>query len=157
MKRIYIIILGVLLTAAFSCKKPEVAVLIPTISYLNYQHLYDINNHDTTGILQLYFTDGNGNLGMNQDDTGADFFSTLYIKKNGAWVDDSQYFDYRLPYLVGQGVDGTLKGEIDITFNNIIVTTFPGTRPDTIEFQCYIVDRSGNASNTIFTPQIIIQ
>jgi hypothetical protein len=156
MNRIYVILTGVLLMAAFSCKKPEIATLTPTISYLSYQHLYDINNFDTTGILKLYFTDGNGQLGMDQSDPGADYFSYIHYKKNGFWIRYDTAFNYRLPYLVGQGVDGTLKGEIDITYNNIILSTFPGTRPDTIEFECYIVDRYGNASNTILTPQIII-
>jgi len=140
-----------------SCKKPSVATLVPTISYLNYQHFYDINNHDTTGTLQLYFTDGNGSLGMNQSDTGADYYSHLYYKKNNAWIEYTIPFNYRLPYLVGMGTDGTLKGEIDITYNSVIVASFPFAPPDSIKFQCYIVDRFGNASNTIFTPPILIK
>ncbi len=157
MKKIDVIILAMLLMVGISCKKPKVATVVPTLSYLSYDHLYDINNKDTTGLLKIYFVDGDGDVGMNQDEAGVDFYSVLYHKANGVWKRDSLNYNYRLPYLVGQGGSGAMKGEILITFNKIIVTSFPMPYPDSVKFQCYIVDRAGNESNKVFTSPIEIR
>jgi len=151
MKKFNILMIGALLIAAISCKKPAAVTTVPTLSFLSYTHFYDINNKDTTGLLKMYFVDGDGDMGLNQDEPGADFYSTLWFKKNNVWKADTFYYNYRIPYLVGQGGTGTMKGEIDITFNKIIVTSIPF---DSVKFQCYIVDRAGNQSNKIFTDEI---
>ncbi len=151
MKKTTALIILVLIIGMVSCKKPTVTSTIPTLSFLGYKHFYDINYKDTTGYLKMYFTDGNGDIGMNQGESGVDFYSALWYKKNGVWTSDTLNYNFRLPYLVGLGGTGTMKGEVDIIYNKIIVTSIPH---DSIKFQCYISDRAGNNSLKVFTDEV---
>ena len=164
MKRIIQILLIIPLFI-FSCIKPEKYPDTPSIKYESFElkdTIDDLDNHIKIGTLTFSFIDGNGDIGLRDEDTIAPYdtlsiyYYNLYIKmfkkQNGAYipVDLLIPLNYRIPYYVATGQNKTLKGKIkiDITYNPIPY--------DTIKYQFYMYDRALNKSNTESTPDIIL-
>ncbi len=139
----------------------------PPEPYIEFRSFTKINNtlgYDDKGILSLYFTDGDGNIGLAQGDTfppydtGSmyyyNFFITYFEKQNDTFIEIELPFtnNSRIPVLNSSEQDQPIKGEIDIElFINNYYSDY-----DTIRFDAFIVDKDLNHSNTISTPEIII-
>ncbi len=150
MKKIILVILLGGLTWMAACKKSNDVSSIPSISFIDFTTLKDINRKDTTGLLRIYFKDGNGDIGLYQTQAGVDFYSIFVYKKLGIWTEDTTKFNYRIPYIADQATKDGLKGEIDITYNRAIIGSIPW---DSIKIKCFLNDRAGNVSNTLLTPE----
>ena len=151
-----------------SCKKPETYPVIPHIDFSNFTKTQNANGVDEKGILELSFTDGDGDIGLSPDDTTApfnkgsvyyyDFFITYFRKHKGVFIADSLPMtnNSRIPVITPNGSNKAIKGTIDVNLfiNNPIP---PVNKYDTICYDVYIVDRALNASNTIRTPEIIVK
>lgn len=115
--------------------------------------------------LVLKFTDGDGNMGLEDSDTAPPFCTTCeyhhnlfceyYEKQNGVWThipldpDLGQIpFWYRVPWLKPSGQNQSQQGEISIAMPFYYLT---GTGFDTARFEIYVVDRALNKSNTVVT------
>ena len=110
--------------------------------------------------LQLGFTDGDGDIGLEQPPEGElpdslkyNFFLTLYDYKNGNFekvenLEGNQNF--RVPYIEREGQNKTLKGDIfiDLEYKSIIY--------DTIFYSFYLVDRKFHKSNVDSSDVIIL-
>ena len=152
-----------------SCRKP---VRFPKELYLEFVSLTVIDNGtfvDEKAKLVLYFTDGDGNIGLDETfdrppfDTGSvyynNFFVNYYAKRNGEFVlfpEISDFFKARLPRFLSSDTPEPLEGEIEriLDVRNIQLTA-PAI--DTIKFECWIVDRDLNESNHVFTNEIIVR
>ena len=156
----------------FSCKKDKQFSNTPAIAYLGFDQLKSGAGKDSSGILRLSFTDGDGDLGLTSADTFPpfdkssqfyyNFFITYFEKQNGVWVKvvippftpegDTLTNNSRIPNLTPLGQNKSLEGEILMSlFTNNPFSTF-----DTIKYEVTIADRALNRSNQISTPPIIL-
>jgi hypothetical protein len=141
----------------------------PAEPYLSFISLEKIDNGtpiDDKATLKLYFTDGDGNVGLNSDensppfDTGSvynnNFFVKYYAKRQGEFVPFPEFaFNARLPRFTSSNNLEALEGEIkyDLFVRNPLVTA---PDKDTIMFECWLVDRDLNESNHVFTSEIVV-
>lgn len=136
----------------------------PYIEYLGfYPNPAATNAGDSLGAVKFSFTDGDGDLGLNQGDTlgvfgpGQPYFYNLFVnyfeKQNGEYVNvvPAIPFHVRFKRLSSDGGNGELAGEMEVG-----ITARPSTPYDTIRYEIYIVDRSLQHSDTIVTPDIIL-
>ena len=164
--RIAIIIpLIIVLTVFLSCTKEEDFSEIPHIEYMDFTKIRNSSNIDEKGILKIFFTDGDDDMGLADWDTLPpfdknskyyyNFFITYFEKQHGEFVEvvPSVTFNSRIPVLTSSSSNGALKGEIEIELfiNN------PFSVYDTIRFDAYIADRALHESNIISTPEIILK
>ena len=117
-----------------------------------------LGNPAKAGILEFYFEDGDGDLGLKQPVEGqtdtTNLFFTLYNKENGVFTeagdsDPNDPSDYRIPYMEREGQNKILQGLIEITFLYFFYEI-----TDTIMYDFYIKDRAGNESNIASTCEI---
>jgi len=154
----------------FSCKKEEDYPVIPAIEYKAF--LYDAAQQQ--GYFIFKFTDGDGDIGLQQYhtyppfDTASyyynNFFIHVYERINGVYQpfiifntttqqNDTIVFKYRIPYIEPVSANGSLKGELQTNLD--IGLMLPYLHTDTIQFEAYIFDRKLHKSNTIRTADII--
>jgi hypothetical protein len=165
----YLIVFVLMAVVLVACKKAETYPIIPEIKFESYLRLYNptLNAFDR-GVLKISFTDGDGDIGLRQDQTAFPYDYNFYISyfeiQNGDTVRvyptitdpgtgevDTLTFDQRIPYLTPLGTIKSIQGEIEDTLQ---AYNFNSTF-DTIMFKAYIVDRALHESNTITTPLII--
>ena len=122
---------------------------------------------DGTGAQLIFsFTDGDGNFGLNQEDTAGVFadcttrynvFCDYYEKQNGTWIKvsldpcldpDIIPFYYRAPVAVPEGQYKAQKGTVTLDINPIY---YLPSNFDTCKFKLHVIDRSLNQSNEIET------
>lgn len=147
-----------------SCIKRDEYPIVPAIEYKDFLKVGNGLGYDDKGILVLTYTDGDGDIGLRQGDTffpynpGSQYYYNFFItyleKQNGEYKEVALPFsnNARIPMLSSTGSDKPIKGEIqmELYINNY-------TSPyDTIRFRAYITDRALHHSDTITTPDIII-
>jgi hypothetical protein len=116
--------------------------------------------------LTVSFTDGDGDIGLDQGDTLApfnpgspwyhNFFVDYYKMENGTWV--QQVFTlplyYRIPVITPTGQNRSLQGDISVDIAQQVLPQLPG---DTVRFGVHIADRALHVSNTVFSDAVIVQ
>lgn len=150
---ITIILIGLIGCFIFfiSCRKIETYSTTPYIEYLKFYR------EDSS--VSFSFVDGDGDIGMKQEDTiivyGSDtvkynLYTTLYEKADSVYEEVSLELPlyFRIPYLEPQGVNKSLKGEINFKFN------LTGLEIDTFKFEFYIMDNALHKSNIETTPAL---
>lgn len=148
-----------------SCVKKEKYPDEPVIEFID---LIKVNNAlgvDEKGILVFSFTDGDGDLGLEQGDTfppfnrQSEYYYNLFIDFYELQMDSLVKIPLeipmhqRIPNLTPEGQSKAIKGEIEaeLFINN------PLSPYDTIAFEFYIYDRALNKSNVVRTPLIVIK
>lgn len=118
-----------------------------------------LGNKIILGKLEIEFTDGDGNIGLNQpdlpdlpDSLKFNLFLTLHEFKNGNLVKvegTEGILNYRVPFMERIGQNKTMKGTItvDIEYKTI--------EYDTLAYTFYLMDRAFNRSNTDTTFLIV--
>jgi hypothetical protein len=138
-----------------SCKKPDSYSDVPAITFKSIFVEKNQAGKDSTAHLIISFTDGDGDLGTEMNEGPNNFIVTPYRKEQGNWIIDTSLsvssMSGHLPYLTQTGSNKALKGDVDHDIDLPL-----GFAHDTLQYQIYIVDRSLNHSNTIVTPEIII-
>ena len=171
MSKIYIFAVLIVFLMLFSCKKEKEYPVIPTIEYKEF--LYTPSSSD--GFFVFKFTDGDGDIGLQQSDnyppfdTSSFFYNNFYIhiyeKVNGNYQpftifntttqqNDTIVFPYRIPYIEPISANGSLKGELETKIDVGLMR--PYLQSDTVQFKAYIIDRTLHKSNIIRTTYIII-
>lgn len=162
------ILFGICLLAVsvlfFSCRHEEKYSVIPYIEFLSLEKLDEGNDYDSRAYLTLNFHDGDGDIGLDETDRNPVFsvdspyyynlFIDFYEKQHGEWVklEFPTPLHARVPHLsndVPESIEGTLT--ILTYINN------PASPYDTVRLSCCLVDRALHHSDTIFTPEIIVQ
>jgi len=159
-----------LVLSPISCLKLETYPNEPEIEYL------DFISDGNTATISFSFTDGDGNIGLSQNqldapfDTSSYFYYNLYINyfemMDGSWVRgtadplgnnfptaDSITFAYRLENITPIGQNKALKGEIEITMEPYYFNSY-SNHNDSIRYEIILIDRSLNISNIIQSPLI---
>jgi len=157
-----IIISGLIIFS--SCAKFEEYPVIPQIEFVSFATLLNSQQNDSLGYLTISYTDGDGNIGLTSEENTPpyqyNFFLDIYEIINGVqqkiiFPDTSINFNSRIPILTPEGVNKSIKGEIEMELELFIMSPFLAT--DTISFELYILDRALNKSNVVHTPDFIIR
>lgn len=141
------------------CLKREEYPATPVITCAGTQLFQNVAGNDSAAIIQLTYTDGDGNIGLAQGDTALPYkgqfyyncFVEYYEKQNGVWIKPplNPPFYYRLPPLY-EGSNG-ITGTIDIKLNAPFYSPSPF---DTFKYSITIADRALNLSNTVETQEL---
>jgi len=162
MKGKYVFLLVILMGVLMNACKPDPE--FPIEPYLEYKSFME----DGQPIMIFKFTDGDGNVGLNQQDTFPPFNATsnpvnlyhwnLWMKYwemiNGEWVEiplipEAAYF--RIPRLDPQGQNKALEGEVIVDMTG----WYPLTPADTVRYSFVLIDRDKNHSNEAFSETIV--
>ncbi|MEO0469412.1 MAG: hypothetical protein AAF206_07325 [Bacteroidota bacterium] len=93
----------------------------------------------------IRYTDGDGDLGTNDD------------SQRNVFVADSRIqaiSEFRLQQVAPDGASVPVTGTFVLTLPNTIITN--GASEESVVFTIYLVDRAGNESNRIDSPEIIV-
>jgi len=164
----HLILFGLLCVLGFVACKPEKKFpLAPTLEFISLEKIDNGTGIDDNAILKLYFTDGDGNVGLDPTDNyppfdtlpySNNFFVVFKAKRNGEFVAMPEYeFCARLPRFLSSDTHKPIEGEIEyiVTIRNPI--PLPSVPPiDTIMFECWLLDRDLNESNHVFTKEITV-
>lgn len=148
-----------------SCIKQEVYPIEPIIEYNDFVKIPDGTGIDSKGYLIINFTDGDGDIGLQTDDTlppynvNGDYYYNFLIhyfeKQNDTFVEVQlpSTFNARIPNVEDDLAERGIRGEIQIElfFNNY------NSSSDSIRFTAQIIDRALHKSNIITTPSIFVQ
>tara|TARA_B100000768_G_C11259869_1_gene368264 strand:+ start:1079 stop:1591 length:513 start_codon:yes stop_codon:yes gene_type:complete len=135
----------------------------PEIEFLSF-----VVDESENAVLSIHFTDGDGDLGLNQSDTLAPYCSTcehhFNLKceydelRNGEWThiplipaQGQVPFYYRVPRVEPSGTHPALNGTIEIAMN----TWYLQSEFDTLRFRMTLEDRDLNISNPDTTRLIV--
>jgi hypothetical protein len=158
-----------------SCRKFDDFPVEPRIEYQSF--LVEINNttgNTERGVLAFSYTDGDGDLGLAENDTlppyhyDGDYYYNLVIDyyelQYNEWIKvplvawnaekqeyDTLTFNARMPVFIPKNRIQPIKGVIQDT----LYLYNPLSEFDTVKFSAYIIDRALNSSNTIETPPIV--
>lgn len=167
MKFFQYIILFVILTTSLSCLKREEYPLTPNIEYKSFY-----NFQADSAYFTFKFTDGDGDFGLNPEDTSGSFSKNstyyynlyikyLYKKNDGTWsaffnpnplVNDTQYYKFRVPFIEQQGKDKSMNGEVRVKLSELR----PSSTHKNIKYVFYVFDRGFNQSNIATTPEFLL-
>jgi hypothetical protein len=150
-----------------SCLKRKQYPVVPAIEYKLFQ-----NYQADSAYFTFKFTDGDGDFGLNPEDTAGSFsknsiyYYNLYIKylfkkTDGTWsaffnpnplVNDTQYYKFRVPLIEQQGKDKSMNGEVRVKLSELR----PSSTHKNIKYEFYIYDRAFNQSNVATTPEFVL-
>ena len=169
-----VLIFGILLLAVIACRKEVEYPVEPKITYQGFTYLI---NEDGTfsgqGILSFSYTDGDGDLGLDVNDSlppfnnSSPYYYNLIIDyqklENGtfhtvpllSWNVATQSFDTvsfnaRFKRLVAGNETKPISGDMDYT----LFVQNPFSPNDTVRFAVKIIDRALHESNVILTDSI---
>ena len=157
------ILVGALITIVVGCRHEEKFPVVPHIEFVSLEKVDNGTGHDSQAELTIYFQDGDGDIGLNETDKNPvfavdspyyyNFFINFYEKQQGEWVmiDLPTPLHARVPHL-SDNVPESIEGKLSILtyINN------PYSPYDTVRLTCWLVDRSLHHSDTIITPEIIV-
>ena len=173
MKKVSSKIAFILISAAVltSCRDTNKFPDTPHLEYRGYTLEKESSSSPTGNLLfELYFTDGNGDIGedpnLPNNATCAQILSknNLYVKyfrkANGTFVeipsidtcDNTYYTAGSIPDITPTGSNPTLEGTIYYNMDPIY-----SPLSDSVKFEFILKDRSGKISNIASTEAIIIQ
>ena len=154
-----IVLFIVLLTLFFACKKRESFSDIP---YLEFRHYELKDSVDALGNitklceLHIYFTDGDGDIGLFESDTIAPYDYNLFVNYFEMYNDSLQQinvnppYHIRMPNLTPTGQNKSLKVDVKYDVN----VTYRNS--DTIKFDLKLFDRALNESDWVSSSLIIL-
>ncbi len=151
-------------TSISSCTKHNEYPIEPVIEYLSVDKIPNSGTADDKAFIIISFTDGDGDIGLEVDDTlppfnpSGDYYYNYYItyyeKLNDTFqkIDLPFTFNTRIPFVEESLAERGIKGEIkvEVYINNV------NSDADSIRFDLQIVDRALHKSNIITSPSIFI-
>ena len=159
----------ILVLSFASCKEIVNYDKVPYLEFVSLTKIDDGTPVNKKATLILYFTDGDGDIGLDETfdyypfDTGSayyyNFFVSYYAKRDGEFVEVpeiSEYMNARMSRFISSDNPEPLEGEIERVLDIYNMNpAAPDT--DTIKFECWIVDRALNESNRVFTDELIVR
>ena len=104
---------------------------------------------DSTIIWSIGFTDGDGDIGVRNDNDPDNFIVRGFKIENGVPVELSDPYDYRIPVVKNVVTTNGIEGEFKFTLEKAI---FKAQLIDSLFLKGYVVDRSLKTSNEVQTP-----
>jgi len=130
----------------FSCINPPEYSPIPVISFDSISATSIRAQQDSITIF-IEFTDGDGDL-------GSEVIPNLFFTDSRTGTEEG----FKIPNITPEGNVKAITGIIAYTFPALYCTPPPPDRTlDTLSYSIYVVDRAGNKSNVITTPDIYLQ
>ena len=117
----------------------------PEIRFLSMSHDTIMEYRDVL-TLQISYQDGDGDLGFEEPDNYAVFIRDARL---------TAYDGFYLGPIAPPGIIVPVKGSLSVRFPSLFV--FGNRQQESTHFYAYVVDRSGQKSNEIITPPILIQ
>jgi hypothetical protein len=162
-----ILALGILVLGTFSCIKKKEYPINPDIEFKEFQ-----NFSDDSAYFTFRFTDGDGDFGLNPEDTTGAYSSSsvhyynlymkyMYKKTDGSWsgffnpnplVNDTQYYKFRVPFVEQTGKDKSMNGEVRVKLSELR----PTSSHKNIKYVFYIYDKALHQSNVETTPEFTL-
>ena len=157
-----------------ACRKPVDFPDVPAITFES----FEIYQDSSLAYVTIAFQDGDGNIGLNEEDVEGDFaleynpynifhhnlFLDFYLWENSDWVwqdyipenamDVSSPYYYRIPPLDPDGRDKNLEGTIRVSLEPFPPIDF--SSGDVIRIEIQLADRDLNLSNVVTTPEYTI-
>lgn len=146
----------------FSCQEKVEYPIVPYIEFQDFSFLMNQDSVVERGLITIYFTDGDGDIGLNTEDSIApydyNFFIDYYELQNGIWdvvvnelTGDTINFNGRIPVITPTGQNKNIKGTIEDTlFLNVF------SEHDTFRYEISLRDRALHESNTIISPVFVM-
>lgn len=152
-----------------SCLKTEEFPPQPSIAFKSFEQFAD------SAVITIGFTDGDGDIGLGQDQTDPphdtssyyyyNYYLEYFLKENGSWV-LKDTIGHRIPVITPTGQNKALEGEIARRFEAVQIPGFESPwyanlddadENDTVRFECLIIDRALNVSNKVSTGEIVLE
>jgi len=147
-----------LISILTACKKNK---NFPDEPVLEVREFIRLDNDNA--VWKIGFTDGDGDFGIRVNDTGENFFTTIYYFERGVRKNlndleggSSNAQNYRIPRINGVNTGRGVEGEISLELPLDLFQLSPDPILDSVMYEAFVVDRAGNISNTVFTPIIFI-
>jgi hypothetical protein len=144
-----------------SCLKKEEFPPEPVITFKSLQQFGD------SASLMITFTDGDGDIGLDDTDTGSPFgpgstyYHNLFVGferlDNGEWqeVQLALPLNYRIPRITPSGQNKALSGELSVALKPWPI--IPNSAGDTVRFDVRLVDRALNVSNEAGSGPVVVE
>ena len=126
----------------------------PQIEFVEYQLLIDKDSIPQKGVIVFSFTDGDGDIGLDDSETEYPYDYNLFIEyfemHDGQWKSyindsgDTVNFNGRIPVLTPEGNDKAISGTI---YDTVGINRFNDV--DTVKYIVSIKDHALNESNKI--------
>lgn len=155
---------------ASSCEPTEYDP-IPSIEWVDHEILYAENEEEDDTIKVVFsFIDGDGDLGLTDEDTifvdddtvtrvvFLDYFEfregryQRIMPVLGGGPDDTLVYYYNIPRLTESSNPKAIKGEVQVSIKPY---AFPRDTTKRIRCRLRVIDRAGNWSNEVTSPDII--
>jgi hypothetical protein len=151
----YFFLFSVITLSLFSGCKPE--PVFPVEPVLTFKEYIQNNTSDSLQVV-FSFTDGDGDIGIDENGTDSNMVLTLYVPGNaGNFIPqddistaapDSIYYNYRIPQLTRS--QKGVEGDVYLTVNKAFITR------DTIRFNAFMLDQTQHRSATVQSPSVIL-
>lgn len=128
-----------------ACKKNN---NFPDEPQIEVRDFYKVNN--TLAIWKIGFTDGDGDIGVRNAGDEDNFIVSIFsIVEGEAVIRPGQ--SYRIPVVENIRTANGIEGEFEFRIETdlLLLDSIP---IDSAYYRAYVIDRSGNASNTVETP-----
>ncbi len=149
----FVAILGIVIS---SCLKKKTYTPTPSIEFSEF-----VPYTDETADLKILFSDGDGDIGVNEGDSTVTLYTTYYyydtvLLKYRAFLKTSPFDTLRTNYIVTAPSDAykgkPISGEISVNLQQYRHSK----KIKKIKYVVYLLDKSGNKSNVITSPEIIV-
>ena len=152
----FLFISGVLLLGLNACVKKTNYPTTPVIEYKDFIPLVG-----DSARLQIKFTDGDGDIGVKESDTTKTLFFTYYYKdtvtqKYVAYYSALFNDTLRTSYIVKSPTESYIGKPISGELSVAIQQYRHSKKIKNIKYVIYLLDRSGNKSNIVTTPEISV-
>lgn len=132
-----------------ACRDDDEFSKIPELFFRDFQ-----KTSNTTAVWSLGFTDGDGDIGVRNDNDPANFIVTIYRIDNGvetAIPDSVVDSDYRIPVVRNIPTSNGVEGEFKFTLETSAYLLF-NPPIDSMYISGFVRDRANNESNIVRTP-----
>ena len=133
----------------FACQEDKSFSNIPELFYRDFEIVETGEERGSIAIWSLGFTDGDGNIGVQNDRDSNNFIVTGYRYLNGVVTDLPPLEGYRIPASENvssrNGIEGEFRFELQLD-------PYRRGGVDSMYLEGYVIDRDLNRSNTISTP-----
>ncbi len=164
-----VVLVSLLVLSLAACLEKPDYPLEPQLEYVGFSRFDSASVIDPIGLVHLKFTDGDGNVGLDETDIsgvfhpdsafGSNLFISIFRKENEDFVPASVVnpANVRISPRLSNDDDTPIEGDIDAGVYIPIRNSLDTARTVTIRWEIYLVDRDLNLSNVITTPEFVFE
>lgn len=140
-------VVGTFVLFIAACLNPPDYSTIPVITFDSLSRATAVVGQDSITFF-IDFTDGDGDLGS------SDIPNLFFLDSRTGYTDS-----FKIPNLTPAGNVKAISGMIAYVYagSSFFCTPPDGRTFDTLHYTIYVEDRAGNKSNSIITPDIVLQ